>query len=32
MGNAERVVKHLEMTQTIIERMGRNSFQLKVGA
>ena len=29
MGNAERIVKHLEMTQAIIDRMGRNSFQLK---
>lgn len=29
MNNAERIVKHLEMTQTVIDRMGRNSFQLK---
>ena len=29
MGNSERIVKHLEMTQAIIDRMGRNSFQLK---
>ena len=29
MNNAERIVKHLEMTQSIIDRMGRNSFQLK---
>ena len=29
MNNAERIVKHLEMTQSVIDRMGRNSFQLK---
>ena len=29
MNNAERIVKHLEMTQPVIDRMGRNSFQLK---
>ena len=29
MNNAERIVKHLEMTQAVVERMGRNSFQLK---
>ena len=29
MNNAERIVKHLEMTQAVMNRMGRNSFQLK---
>ena len=29
MDNADRVAKHLEMIQAVIERMGRNSFQLK---
>lgn len=29
MNNVERVVKHLEMTQAVMNRMGRNSFQLK---
>ena len=29
MNKAERIVKHLEMTQVVIDRMGRNSFQLK---
>lgn len=29
MNNAERIVKHLEMIQTVMNRMGRNSFQLK---
>ena len=29
MNNVERIVKHLEMTQTVMNRMSRNSFQLK---
>ena len=29
MDAAEKVVKHLEMTQAIINRLGSNSFQLK---
>lgn len=29
MNNAERIAKHLEMTQSVIDRIGRNSFQLK---
>ena len=29
MNNVERIVKHLEMIQTVMNRMGRNSFQLK---
>lgn len=29
MNNVERIVKHLEMTQAVMNRMGRNSFQLK---
>ena len=29
MNNTEKVVKHLEMTQAIINRLGRNSFLLK---
>ena len=29
MNGIEKVVKHLEMTQTIINRLGRNSFLLK---
>ena len=29
MNNVERIVKHLEMTQVVMNRMGRNSFQLK---
>ncbi len=29
MNGMEKVVKHLEMTQTVINRLGRNSFLLK---
>ena len=29
MNGTEKVVKHLEMTQTVINRLGRNSFLLK---
>ena len=29
MNSTERVVKHLEMTQAVINRLGRNSFLLK---
>ena len=29
MDNGEKVIKHLEMTQAIINRLGTNSFQLK---
>lgn len=29
MDGTEKVVKHLEMTQTVINRLGRNSFLLK---
>ena len=29
MDGTEKVVKHLEMTQAIINRLGSNSFQLK---
>ena len=29
MNGVEKVVKHLEMTQAIINRLGRNSFLLK---
>ncbi len=29
MNGMEKVVKHLEMTQTVINRLGNNSFQLK---
>lgn len=29
MNDMEKVVKHLEMTQAIINRLGTNSFQLK---
>ena len=29
MNGAEKIVKHLEMTQAIINRLGSNSFQLK---
>ena len=29
MNGMEKVVKHLEMTQAIINRLGSNSFQLK---
>ena len=29
MSGSEKVVKHLEMTQAIINRLGSNSFQLK---
>lgn len=29
MDGTEKVVKHLEMTQTVINRLGRNSFFLK---
>lgn len=29
MNGLEKVVKHLEMTQAIINRLGSNSFQLK---
>ena len=29
MNGTEKVVKHLEMTQTVINRLGRNSFWVK---
>ena len=29
MNGTEKVVKHLEMTQAVINRLGRNSFLLK---
>ena len=29
MNGTEKVVKHLEMTQSLINRLGRNSFLLK---
>ena len=29
MNGTEKVVKHLEMTQGVINRLGGNSFQLK---
>lgn len=29
MDNGEKVIKHLEMTQTVINRLGSNSFLLK---
>ena len=29
MNGTEKVVKHLEMTQAVIDRLGRNSFLLK---
>ena len=29
MGNEEKVIKHLEMTQAVINRLGSNSFLLK---
>ena len=29
MENGEKVIKHLEMTQTVINRLGHNSFLLK---
>lgn len=29
MDNGEKVIKHLEMTQTLINRLGNSSFQLK---
>lgn len=32
MNSTEKVVKHLEMTQTVINRLGINSFLLKTGS
>ena len=29
MNGTEKVIKHLEMTQAVINRLGRNSFMLK---